>query len=219
MSHFFDKTDLELKQDVINELMADSSVNSKHIKVETHEGIVTLYGTVPHYFQKATAATVTQHVQGVRAVADELDVSLSNHRSDQQIARSVLRVFRWSLSIPSQVKVKVEKGWVTLSGEADWDFQRVATRNAISQLEGVCGVTNDIQLRSSVQSEDIRERIEASLKRSTITDSHHITVVAEGGRVTLSGRCHSVSELGDATMAAWTTRGVTHVKNLMRVSA
>lgn len=215
MNHFFDKTNSELRQDVINKLWADLSVNSKQISVEADDGIITLCGTVPHHFQKATATNAAQQVQGVRAVADELEVNLASLKSDQQIAKAALKVLLWSLSIPFQIKIKVEKGWITLSGEADWEFQRTATQKAVSQIKEVCGVTNLIQLKSAVQVDGIRLRIEASLRRSTIKESQSIIVTANGGSVTLSGTCHSMAESSDATMAAWMAPGVTHVENLI----
>jgi osmotically-inducible protein OsmY len=217
MTHFFDKTNSELKQDVINKLMTDLSVNSKHISVEADNGIITLYGTVPHYFQKETATTAAQQVQGVLAVADEMEVSLSDRKSDQQIAKAVLKAFRWNLSVPLQIKIKVEKGWVTLTGAADWDFQRIATQNTVSRVNGVCGITNNIQLKSSINPNGIRGDIEACLRRSTVDKSARILVFTEEGRVILTGTCSSMTDLNDATMAAWMVPGVTHVKNLIRI--
>ena len=218
MSYLFDKTDSELKQDVIDELMADPSVNSKEIHVDAYDGIVTLFGSVPHYFQKATADVAAQRVSGVRAVADELEVSLFKRKSDQQIAKAALDVFRYTISIPAGIQIKVEKGWVTLTGEVDWDFERTATRNSVSFLEGVCGITNSITLKSNSKTEEVQTRIEAALKRSALTDSQTIKVVTEGGHVTLSGHCRSLTEVNDATHAAWMAPGVTDVTNNINVN-
>lgn len=162
MFNFFSKTDIEIQQDVINEIKWDPSITSSQVNVTANDGIVTLRGSVPHYFEKSKAEDAAQRVGGVKAVADEIEVNLmgSYERSDEQIARAALDAIEWSYSVPRGIKITVEKGWITLTGEAEWDFQRNAAKNAVSQLMGVRGVSNMISIKAKAQPMDIKTRIE-----------------------------------------------------------
>jgi osmotically-inducible protein OsmY len=218
--NFFDKSDLQIQQDVANELLWDPSVTSKQVDVSVKEGIVTLRGSVPHYFEKSVAEDAAQRVGGVRAVVDEIEVNLmgSYERSDEQIAEAALNALDWSYAVPKGIKVVVSKGWITLSGETEWDYQRNAAKDAVSQLMGVCGVSNDIGIKSRIQSSDIKTRIEDALKRSAENEGRKIHVKIKGDTVTLTGDVHSLSESLDAKLAAWNAPGVMSVENHLKIS-
>lgn len=213
------KTDSQIQKDVLNELTWDPRVTATQINVTASDGIVTLRGTVPHYFEKSTAEEVAQRVAGVRAVADELEVDLmgSYERGDEDIARAALNVLQWNYAVPKDVKVAVEKGWVTLKGEVEWDYQRNIARNAISQLMGVRGVKNNITIRSRVQPADIKIRIEEALKRSAEREGRMIGVEVKGDRVILSGHVHCLTESQDARLAAFNAPGVLAVENRLSI--
>lgn len=219
MPHFFEKTDTQIQQDVINELKWDPRLSAERISVTANNGVVTLRGSVPHYFEKSTAEAAAQRVGGVRAVADEIDVNLmgSYERSDEDIARAAINVFEWNYLVPDDVKVAVEDGWITLTGEVDWDYQRSAAENSVSQLMGVCGVVNKISLKSNVQSSDVKTRIEEALKRTAESEGQKISVTVEGNAVTLTGDVQSLAEIEDARMAAWNAPGVMKVENKLRL--
>ena len=218
MFNFFNKSDADVKRDVLNELMWDPSINSSHVKVSAHEGIVTLRGTVPHYFEKLSAEQTAQRVGGVKAVADELEVKGTFDKTDEEIARAALNVFQWNYSVPSDIKVAVEKGWITLTGQVEWDYQRNAAKDAVSELLGVTGVSNNITMKNKAQPSDIKDRIEEALKRSAESEGKKISVSVRGDTVTLSGNVHSISEKDDARMAAWMAPGVMTVENNLTIS-
>ncbi len=220
MFNFFSKTDSQIQQDVINEIQWDPSVTSAQISVTANDGIVTLRGSVPHYAEKSLAEDAAQRVGGVRAVADEISVNLmgSYNRSDEQIAESALNALTWGYSMPKDIKVTVEKGWITLKGEAEWDYQRTAAQTAIRQLMGVRGVTNSIAIKSKVLPADIKTRIEEALKRSAVAEGRKISVSVEDGRATLSGNVHSFAELEDARHAAWMAPGILSVENNLKIT-
>lgn len=215
MTHISDKTDAQIELDVINEIKWDPSVTSSQISVKTKDGIVTLRGSVPHYFEKSRAQEAAQRVAGVRAIADEMEVNLmgSYERSDEQIAEAALDALRWNYSAPTGVKVAVEKGWITLRGDCEWDYQRTAAEGAVSQLMGVCGVTNNITIQSKIQPSDIKNRIEEAFKRSAASVGRQISVSIKGDRVTLAGKVQSFDEFTDAGQAAWMAPGITSVEN------
>lgn len=220
MFNFFSKSDAQIQQDVINEIKWDPSITPEQVSVTANDGIITLRGSVPHYFEKSKVEEAARRVGGVRAIADEIEVNLmgSYDRSDEQIAQSALSALEWSYSAPKNIQVTVEKGWVTLRGEADWDYQRIAAKNAVGQLMGVCGVTNSISLKNKVIPADIKKRIEESFKRSAEAEGRNISVSVDGYTATLTGNVHSFAELETARMAAWMAPGIMSVENKLKIS-
>jgi osmotically-inducible protein OsmY len=213
MFNFFNKTDSDIKQDVLNELLWDPSINSSHVKVSANDGIVTLRGTVPHYIEKVAAEQAAQRVGGVKAVADELEVKGLFDKTDEEIAKAAVNALKWNYSVPNDVKVLVTKGWVTLEGESEWDYQRNSAMNAVREILGVRGVSNNIKIKSKNQPSDIKNRIEEALKRSAESESRKISVSVNGDRAILSGKVHSLTEKSEAGHAAWMAPGIMTVEN------
>lgn len=140
MFNFFAKSDEQIKDDVINELTWDQRLDSTNVKVQAKDGIVTLTGTVPHYMEKRSAEQAAQRVGGVKAVADDLEVKGVFDKSDEEIAQAAVSAFEWNYSVLGDLKISVDKGWVNLSGEVDWDYQRNSARDTVSNLMCVRGV-------------------------------------------------------------------------------
>jgi osmotically-inducible protein OsmY len=137
------RTDRDIRADVEAELEWEPSVDEGEIGVAVRDGIVTLTGRVPSFWQKCKAERVAERVNGVRGIANEIEVQLEHERSDADIARAAADALEWDTRIPSgAVKVKVENGWVTLRGEVDHDYQRRAAERAVRHLDGVRDVTN-----------------------------------------------------------------------------
>lgn len=214
------KTDAQLQQDVIAELKWEPSVNAAQIGVEVKDGIVTLAGHVDSYAEKFDVERAAQRVAGVKALAIEMDVTLpgSSKRNDADIARSAENTIEWLTYLPNDsVKVKVEGGWITLSGEVHWDYQREAAFSAVRYLMGVTGVSNQIAVKPKVSLSAVKSDIEAALKRRAKSDAQSISVKVQGTDVTLSGTVHSWSERDLASNAAWGTPGVRKVVDNMTV--
>ena len=220
MFNFFEKSDSQIQRDVMNELKWDPSVVDTQINVTSKDGVVTLRGSVPHYFDKSTAEEATQRVGGVRAIADEIEVDMLGafERSDGDIAEAALNALKWDYSVPKDLKVIVEKGWITLKGETDWDFERNAAKNAVKNLMGVRGVKNNISLKSKVLPSDVKTHIEAALKRSAEAEGRKIAVSVSRDQVTLTGNVHSFTEIADAGLAAWNAPGVKMVENNLKIA-
>lgn len=215
------KTDAEIQQDVLDELDWDPEIEVTDVGVEVDDGVVTLTGTVDMYTTKLTAERAAFRVAGVRAVANDIRIqpTWSGERTDTQIAQSIANAFEWDVSIPEeQIDVRVADHWVTLSGEVDWHYQRIAAENAAKRIGEVTGVNNNLRVQQPVASaSDIKEGIENALVRSAEVDSDRITVDVRDGRVTLSGTVRSWAERQEAQEAVWKARGVTSVDNKIKI--
>ena len=212
------KTDAQLKNDVIEELRWEPTISSTNINVVTDNGVVTLSGTVPHYAEKSAAERATQRVEGVKAIAEELEVHTDGIRKDSEIAQAVVNNLRWHVWVPSHVQATVENGWVTLTGCVNWEYQRISAKDSVSYLAGVKGVSNNITLTPSAQPTAIKNAIEKALKRDAEIDAENIDVSADGGKVTLAGTVSSFNEREEAETTAWRAPGVTSVENKLAVS-
>lgn len=215
--------DIELRKDVVEELEWDPSVDARTIGVAVEDGIVALTGHVPTYAAKTNAERIVKRVHGVVGVANDIEVKLlsSLERDDVDIARSTVNALEWNVSVPkNHVKVSVSKGWVTLDGNVEWYYQKRAAEDAVMVLAGVRGVINNITVTSRhVRAEDVKEKIEAALKRSAEVDSRKIAVQAGDGKVILTGTVRSWTERQDAVSAAWSAPGVRNVVDQIRIHA
>jgi osmotically-inducible protein OsmY len=216
------KSDSQLQKDVMAELKWEPSVHAEQIGVEANDGVVTLTGHVSSFQEKFHAELAAQRVEGVKALAVEMDVKLTalGERDDADIARSVEMALEWIGTPASKtVKVLVEKGWVTLSGEVNWQYQRQATESGIRYLMGVTGVSNQIVVKPSVSLGAVKHEIEAALARRSKVDSQKITVKVDGSAVTLTGEVNSWSERDAARESAWGAPGVMRVDDKMTIAA
>jgi osmotically-inducible protein OsmY len=210
------KTDSQLKSDVEAELAWDPAVNAAQVGVAVSHGVVTLTGHLDTYAEKFAIERAASRVSGVHAVALELDVKLaSNHvRSDTEIATAVELALRWNTQVPAEkIRVKVEKGWVTLSGEVAWDYQRRAVKRAVQPLMGVRGVTDLMTLKPPATPADVTSRIRAALTRRAVREADDVKVEISGSVVTLRGRVPTLAERSAAYGAALDAPGVTRVIN------
>ncbi|KVE31913.1 BON domain-containing protein [Burkholderia sp. TSV86] len=205
------KTDRQLKQDVQDELASDPAVDAALIGVEVAERIVKLSGHPTSYAQKLAVERAANRVAGVRAVVVEMTVRLpqDDARTDLDIADMARSILRWTVGLREEaVKVQVERGWVTLSGKVDWAYQRHVAVRAISQMRGVTGVTDHIDVLGSVGAEAIGENVKRAMLRHAAREAAHIGVDVRDGMVTLSGKVDSYAEREVARGAAWSVRGV-----------
>jgi osmotically-inducible protein OsmY len=212
------KTDSQIQTDVIAELEWEPAVDATKIGVEVNDGIVTLAGHVATYAEKWHAERAAQRVAGVRGLAVEMDIAIPgpSERTDADIARTAERALEWVSVLPKKsLKVMVEGGWITLSGELAWDYQRQIALAAVRYLMGVKGVSDGIRITSESQSGVIRADIEAALKRRTNGRAESVSVEVEGGDVTLSGTVHNWWERELARESAWSAPGVHHVLDKM----
>jgi len=213
--------DHQLKTDVLAELAWAPGVNADHIGVTAEHGVVTLTGHVDAYWQKLAAEKAVGRVQGVKGLTEEIEIRLPNHikRTDDEIAEAALDRLAWESAIPKDaVKVKVENGYVTLTGEVDWRYQWEAAARMIRSLGGVTGVSNWISLKAHPDTTTLHDEIVHALHRSWLFDKNTVHVNAVGGKVHLTGFVESWVDRQTAAETAWKARGTTSVQNDIRVN-
>jgi osmotically-inducible protein OsmY len=216
------KSDSELKKDVLAELAWDPLVPEARVGVSENDGVVTLTGHLDSYSEKIATRRAVERVSGLKALAMEIDViPLGVHqRSDTEIATAVEHALSWNTSVPQdRIKVTVEKGWVTLGGEVDWNFQRRAVERLVRPLKGVVGISDNIQLKAAAVPVNLTNRIQDALVRQAMREAKRIEIATEGSVVTLRGAVHSWAERSAVEGATWSAPGVSRVNNQLTVQA
>jgi len=211
------KTDSQLQQDVIAELKWEPLLREAEIGVSAKDGIITLTGTVDGYAKKSEAEDAVKKVAGVKAVVEKIEVKYPSSwakKDDSDIATEIVNAFKWNWEVPGEkVKARVEKGWVTLEGELEWNYQSDAALEGVRNLLGVTGVTNNIKIKSKTEDAIEKAAIESALKRNWSLSDKDVRVTVSGHKATLSGTVDSWYQKDEAARLAWNAPGVWNVGN------
>ncbi len=214
------RTDVEIKDDVLDELAWQPGIDETQIGVIVEDGVVTLSGVVDSYSKKLAAEKAAKRVNGVRAIAEDIDVKygISYKKTDKEIAKAAAKALEWDASVPDEdIKVKVEDGWVILSGEVTWDYQKKAAKKAVGNLLGVKKVSNNITLKKSIKTFEVKDRIKKAFERMADIDAEGVEIETSGHTVTLKGKVSSLQEKENAEEAAYKAPDVYDVVNKLKV--
>ncbi|WP_062364895.1 BON domain-containing protein [Variovorax paradoxus] len=210
------KTDAQLRDDIQAELAWDPSFKASDVGVAVKDGVVTLSGHLANFAEKHAIERAVQRVHGVKAMAVEVSVRLpfDHERTDADVAIAAERALEWHVLVPEgRIRPMVEKGWLTLNGEVDWDYQRRAAETAVRSLMGVRGVSNLVRVTPKVSPADVEKKIHDALARQAEREAKHLAITVTGSQVTLRGRVHSWAERNAVQGAAWAAPGVSLVVN------
>ncbi len=215
-------TDSQLRQDIIDELEFDPSFSGEHIGVAVDKNVVTLTGHVDSYAEKVAAIAAVRRVKGVHAIAENIEVrySFQNKTADDQIAKRACDILNWDVLVPADgIDVLVQDGWVTLSGNVNWYYQKTAAEDDVRKLSGVRGVTNKIAIKPRVDAANVKSKIESALKRHAEVEAKAIRVtVQNGNKVVLEGEVDNWDERRAVESAAWSAAGVASVDDRLTIS-
>lgn len=214
------KTDSDIRQDVIKELGWDPKIpNADAIGVAVEDGAVTLTGHVFTYPEKLAAAKAAERVYGVKAVANQLEVRLTDRHDDSDIAKAIAHILDWNTNIPTgKVRARVEHGWVTLEGIVEYPHQRDEVERMVRHVRGVIGVTNDVEVRPAVSAAQVEEQIEEALRRQADLDARSIRVEVSDHTARVYGHVHSVHEAQAIRKAAAAAPGVARVESYISIT-
>jgi len=215
-------TDSILRQDIIDELEFDPSFDGEHIGVAVDRNVVSLTGHVNSYAEKVAAIAAARRVKGVLAIAENIEVRypFQKQAADDQIAKRASDILNWDILIPKgAVDVLVQDGWVTLSGNVDWYYNKTAAEDDVRKLSGVRGVTNKITIKPRVEAANVKAKIESALKRHAEVEAKAIRVIVQGGnKVVLEGKVDNWDERRAVENAAWSAAGVASVEDRLTIA-
>ena len=213
-------SDEELVGYVMDELAWDPKVDGEAVAVSADDGKVTLRGTVGSLREKHEARKAAERVSGVGKVHNELEVTplmSDSGRNDADVRGDILQALTLHTLVPEGIGATVYDGFVTLTGRAQWQYQREEAEAVAANVVGVVGVTDEIELDPTAPEGDVKHAIKKAFERNAKLDADELSVESSNGTITLEGTVSSWSEHDEAVNAAWAAPGVHKVDDRIAV--
>jgi osmotically-inducible protein OsmY len=213
--------DDELQVRVFEELLSDPKLATASIAVAADSGVVTLRGTAGTLRQKIEAQRAAQRVYGVKKVKNDLEVKLiaGMPKEDAELRADVLQALMLDSLVPSTVDAHVRDGVVTLTGVADYQYQREEAERVVINIVGVVSLIDEVKIaHPSPDAEGVKRSIGESFERNAAIDADRVRVSTSNSTVILEGLVSSWAEHDAAVAAAWSASGVTHVDDRIEVT-
>jgi len=214
------RTDGQIKQDILDELVFQPNIDETQIGVIVEEGVVTITGTVDDFHKKVSAENLVKKIKGVKAVAEDIEVKygIEFQKTDKEIAKAIVRAFEWNTAVPEdKITIEIQSGWITLSGEVEFWYQKDTARCVINGIIGVKGIINNIDIKPTIKPDEVKEKITRAFKRLADIEAENITIEVDQNTVTLHGKVHSLKEKEEATKTAYHIVGINKVVNQLIV--
>ncbi len=214
------RSDGQILNDINNKLLFFPWLKCDNLQISVHDRVVKLGGVVSNYSEKIGVEKTVKNIMGVRGVAAEIKVELAPRyiRTDVEITKAAFNALTCDVCVPAKaIKVAVNDGWITLSGNVEWQYQKLASETSLRFLFGVKGIFNQIMVKPCVTPPEVKKKIINEFKRNSLIDAGSIDVTVEGSKVTLKGRVRNWTEALEVTDAAWAAQGISHVNNKLTI--
>lgn len=213
------QTDPEIQRKIKDELQWEPRIHDSDIVAFVKNGHVILSGVVDSYKKKTDAEIAAIRIEGVTGVENTIQVRISDKKSDAEIEKAIKSSITWNSSVDeSKIRIRVNNGWVTLEGEVAWEYQKSRAEEVVKDISSVTGISNFLEVISPFPvTRDIKEKIDAALKRAYALSSHEIKVDVRDKKVILTGKVRTLRERAAAETAAWSAPGIAKVDNKLEV--
>lgn len=214
------KSDLEIKKDVLEELKWQPNIKETQIGVVVENGTVMLTGVLDNFKKKVAAENAVRKVKGVKALAGDIQVKYGSafQKTDLEISKAIVKAFEWDTAVAEdKISIEVRDGWINLSGEVEYSYQKDAAKRVTERITGVKWINNTITIKQSIDLLDVKEKIAKVFKRSADIEANAIKVEVIDGMVKLRGAVHSIDEKKAAENAAYLAPSVHIVINELDV--
>jgi osmotically-inducible protein OsmY len=205
------------KQDIVDQLTWDDSVNANEVHVDVKDGTVQLSGSVESFAGKIAAEKDAYQVAGVKYVENNLDVRYPADITvpdDVEITSNINRMLLWNSNInSSNIEVETNNRIVTLKGSVESYWEKFLAEDIANTAFGVAGIINllEVTLTKSIVDIDIENDIKSAYRRSFFIDENRITVMVNNGTVTLRGTVPTYLVKKEALDIAKYTSGVVDI--------
>jgi osmotically-inducible protein OsmY len=209
---------------VMEKLNFEPCLDSKNItiSVQGDHDIIVLGGKVSSYTEKFIAERAVKSLANIRGVANEIEVDLDikYKKSDIDIAKDISRALKSTVVIREKnIQSVVKNGFVTLSGEVNWYFQKQNVFNLVHNITGIKSIINNIIVKPLVKinADEVKKSITREFERHARIDADKIEVIVNGTTITLGGKASNFAEMDDAEDVAWSVEGVEKVENNIKI--